>query len=110
VAVFLSVTFNLWQFPTQGIITVRIGVAKRRWQTEIIQDRIEEADEKFEVLLVSPEATIIGSINKAELTIRDSGGGKIMQLCLSPTKSWQSLPKPHMTVTVESQTPQNSAG
>ncbi|KAM4537427.1 FRAS1-related extracellular matrix protein 1a isoform 1-T1 [Odontesthes bonariensis] len=50
------------------------GVAKRRWKTEIIQDRIEEADEKFELLLVSPEAAIIGSINKAELTIRDSGG------------------------------------
>ncbi|KAM9718007.1 FRAS1-related extracellular matrix protein 1a isoform 1-T1 [Menidia menidia] len=50
------------------------GVSKRRWQMEIVQDRIEEADETFEVLLVFPEATIVGSINKAEITIRDSGG------------------------------------
>ncbi|XP_014880247.1 FRAS1-related extracellular matrix protein 1-like isoform X2 [Poecilia latipinna] len=52
------------------------GVAKRSWQTEIVEDHIEEADEKFEVLLVSPEATVIGRISKAELTIRDSGNGQ----------------------------------
>ncbi len=27
----------------------------------------------FEVLLVSPEGTVIGSINKAQVTIRESG-------------------------------------
>ncbi|KAM4714914.1 FRAS1-related extracellular matrix protein 1a isoform 2-T2 [Anableps anableps] len=52
------------------------GVAKRSWQTEIVEDHIEEADEQFEVLLVSPEATVIGTISKAELTIRDSGKGQ----------------------------------
>ncbi|XP_027893143.1 FRAS1-related extracellular matrix protein 1a isoform X2 [Xiphophorus couchianus] len=52
------------------------GVAKRSWQTEIVEDHIEEADERFEVLLVSPEATVIGRISKAELTIRDSGNGQ----------------------------------
>ncbi|XP_030579126.1 FRAS1-related extracellular matrix protein 1a isoform X2 [Archocentrus centrarchus] len=52
------------------------GVSKRRWQTEIIQDHLEEAEETFEVLLVSPEGTVIGSINKAQLTIRDSGEGQ----------------------------------
>ncbi|PWA22149.1 hypothetical protein CCH79_00019973 [Gambusia affinis] len=52
------------------------GVAKRSWQTEIVEDHIEEADERFEVLLVSPEATVIGRIGKAELTIRDSGNGQ----------------------------------
>lgn len=51
-------------------------MSKRRWQTEIIQDHLEEADETFEVLLVSPESTVIGSINKAMLTIRDSAGGQ----------------------------------
>lgn len=56
--------------------TLCVGVSKRRWQTEIIQDHLEEADETFEVLLVSPESTVIGSINKATLTIRDSAGGK----------------------------------
>ncbi|KAM6909056.1 FRAS1-related extracellular matrix protein 1a [Xenentodon cancila] len=52
------------------------GVSKRRWQTEVIQDQIEEADEKFEVLLVSSEATVIGRTNKAELIIKDSGRGQ----------------------------------
>ncbi|XP_054912533.1 FRAS1-related extracellular matrix protein 1a [Poeciliopsis prolifica] len=52
------------------------GVAKQSWQTEIVEDHIEEADERFEVLLVSPEATVIGRISKAELTIRDSGNGQ----------------------------------
>ncbi|XP_044197505.1 FRAS1-related extracellular matrix protein 1a [Thunnus albacares] len=52
------------------------GVSKRSWQTEIIQDHLEEAEELFEVLLVSPEGTVIGSINKAQITIRDSGRGQ----------------------------------
>ncbi|XP_030018419.1 FRAS1-related extracellular matrix protein 1a isoform X2 [Sphaeramia orbicularis] len=52
------------------------GVSRRSWQTEIIQDHLEEADEVFEVLLVSPEGSIIGSINKAHVTIRDSGRGR----------------------------------
>lgn len=46
------------------------------WQLEIIQDHIEEADETCEVQLVSPEATIIKSISKAEIIIRDSGKHK----------------------------------
>ncbi|KAF3836792.1 hypothetical protein F7725_004256 [Dissostichus mawsoni] len=52
------------------------GVSKRRWQTEIIQDHLEEAVEIFEVLLVSPEGSVIGSINKAQVQIRDSGRGQ----------------------------------
>lgn len=48
------------------------GVSKRSWQAEIIQDHLEEAEEMFEVLLVSPEGTVIGSINKAQVTIRES--------------------------------------
>lgn len=43
---------------------------------EIIQDHLEEADETFELLLVSPEATVIGRIQKAQITIRDSGKGR----------------------------------
>uniref|UniRef100_A0A8D3B9R2 FRAS1-related extracellular matrix protein 1 n=1 Tax=Scophthalmus maximus TaxID=52904 RepID=A0A8D3B9R2_SCOMX len=49
------------------------GVSKRSWQIEIIRDRLEEAEEMFEVLLVSPEGTIIGSISRAQVTIKDSG-------------------------------------
>ncbi|KAK1890048.1 FRAS1-related extracellular matrix protein 1 [Dissostichus eleginoides] len=52
------------------------GVSKRSWQTEIIQDHLEEAVEIFEVLLVSPEGSVIGSINKAQVQIRDSGRGQ----------------------------------
>ncbi|KAM9425545.1 FRAS1-related extracellular matrix protein 1a [Pholidichthys leucotaenia] len=52
------------------------GVSKRSWYIEIIQDNLEEAEEMFEVLLESPEGTVIGSINKALLTIRDSGRGQ----------------------------------
>uniref|UniRef100_A0A3P9KP61 FRAS1-related extracellular matrix protein 1 n=1 Tax=Oryzias latipes TaxID=8090 RepID=A0A3P9KP61_ORYLA len=49
------------------------GVARRTWLMEIIQDHLEEADETCELLLVSPEATVIGRIQKAQITIRDSG-------------------------------------
>ncbi|XP_029310735.1 FRAS1-related extracellular matrix protein 1a isoform X2 [Cottoperca gobio] len=52
------------------------GVSKRSWQTEIVQDHLEEAIETFEVLLVFPEATMIGRINKAQVTIKDSGRGQ----------------------------------
>ncbi|XP_059211374.1 FRAS1-related extracellular matrix protein 1a [Centropristis striata] len=52
------------------------GVSKTSWQTEIIQDNLEEPDEMFEVLLVSPEGTVIGSFNKTRVTIRDSGRGQ----------------------------------
>lgn len=41
-------------------------------QVKIIQDYLEEATETFEVLLASPEGTVIGSINKAQVTIRET--------------------------------------
>lgn len=46
-------------------------MSKRSWQAEIIQDHLEEAEEMFEVLLVSPDGTVIGNTDKAEVTIRD---------------------------------------
>ncbi|XP_073330754.1 FRAS1-related extracellular matrix protein 1-like [Pagrus major] len=49
-------------------------VSKRSWHAEIIQDHLEEAEEMFEVLLVSPEGTVISSIHTAQVTIRESGG------------------------------------
>lgn len=54
----------------------RLGMSKRNWQIEITQDHLEEADEVFEVTLVSPEGTVLGSISKAQVTIRDSGKGE----------------------------------
>ncbi|XP_041821251.1 FRAS1-related extracellular matrix protein 1a [Chelmon rostratus] len=58
---------------SSSLIQFDPGVSKRSWQAEIIQDDLEEAEEAFEVLLVSPEGTVIGSINKAQVTIRESG-------------------------------------
>ncbi|XP_039996233.1 FRAS1-related extracellular matrix protein 1a isoform X2 [Xiphias gladius] len=55
------------------------GVSKRSWQIEIIQDHLEEAEEMFVVLLVSPEGTMIGSNKRAEITIRDSGQCRLNQ-------------------------------
>lgn len=50
------------------------GVSKRSWHAEIIRDHLEEAEETFEVVLVSPEGTVISSIHTAQVTIRESGG------------------------------------
>ncbi|XP_074518325.1 FRAS1-related extracellular matrix protein 1a isoform X2 [Halichoeres trimaculatus] len=55
------------------------GVSKRIWQTEIVQDHLEEFEEKFEVLLVAPEGTVIGRMDKAEVIIRDSGRCRLNQ-------------------------------
>lgn len=54
-------------------------MSQRSWQIQIIQDNLEEAEEVFEVLLASPEGTVVGSNSKAQVTIRRSGsrtGGK----------------------------------
>lgn len=63
------------------IITVHTGVSKRSWQTEIVQDHLEEAEETFEVQLVSPVGAVIGGISKARLTIGDSGTGDKTNKC-----------------------------
>ncbi|XP_034532908.1 FRAS1-related extracellular matrix protein 1a [Notolabrus celidotus] len=55
------------------------GMSKRMWQTEIIQDQLEEFEEKFEVLLVAPEGTVIGRTDKAEIAIKDSGRCRLNQ-------------------------------
>lgn len=57
-------------------VSVYVGVSKRSWRSEIVQDHLEEAEEMFEVLLVSPQGTVIGSNNKARVTIKDSARGK----------------------------------
>uniref|UniRef100_A0A8D0D5C7 Fras1 related extracellular matrix 1a n=1 Tax=Sander lucioperca TaxID=283035 RepID=A0A8D0D5C7_SANLU len=60
------------------------GVSKRSWRSEIVQDHLEEAEEMFEVLLVSPQGTVIGSNNKARVTIKDSARGKIASFPIIP--------------------------
>lgn len=63
-----------------------VGVSKRSWHAEIIRDHLEEAEETFEVLLVSPEGTVISSIHTAQVIIRESAGqaggrGKTQTVC-----------------------------
>nr|XP_020450558.1 FRAS1-related extracellular matrix protein 1 isoform X2 [Monopterus albus] len=71
-----AITGKDFLLSLSSLIQFDPGVSKRSWQTEILQDHIEEAEEMFELLLVSPESTVIGSINKAQVTIRDSGTGQ----------------------------------
>ncbi|KAA8582572.1 hypothetical protein FQN60_006243 [Etheostoma spectabile] len=62
----------------QGAVSVDIlrtgNLAESSYVT--VQDHLEEAEETFEVLLVSPQGTVIGSNNKARVTIKDSGRGQ----------------------------------
>ncbi|KAG7461901.1 hypothetical protein MATL_G00196120 [Megalops atlanticus] len=51
------------------------GVSTRSWRIEITQDRLEEAEETFEVTLTSPVSTVLGSVTKAPVTIVDSRKG-----------------------------------
>ncbi|XP_027143924.1 FRAS1-related extracellular matrix protein 1a isoform X2 [Larimichthys crocea] len=75
-------------FSASSLIQFDPGVSKRSWQTEIVQDHLEEAEEMFEVLLVAPEGTVIGSISKAQVTIRESGRktGRRGQCRLNPER------------------------
>nr|XP_057934070.1 FRAS1-related extracellular matrix protein 1a isoform X2 [Doryrhamphus excisus] len=52
------------------------GVSTKTWKIKLLQDQLEETDEIFEVLLVHPEGTVIGTIQKAQVTINDSGRGR----------------------------------
>lgn len=63
----------MW-IDVENVLSVYLGVARRTLQVKIIQDYLEEATETFEVLLASPEGTAIGSINKAQVTIRETDG------------------------------------
>lgn len=56
----------------ENVLSVCLGVTRRTLQVKIIQDYLEEATETFEVLLASPEGTVIGNINKAQVTIRET--------------------------------------
>lgn len=65
---FLSSSSSLIQFDP--------GMQKQSWRTEIIQDDLEEAEEALEVLLVSPQGTLIGGINRTLITIQDLRSGQ----------------------------------
>lgn len=50
------------------------GVVSRVWKVEIVQDSLEEADEKFEVNLVSPVGAVLKVNSKATIFIKDTNG------------------------------------
>ncbi|XP_051505500.1 FRAS1-related extracellular matrix protein 1-like isoform X1 [Myxocyprinus asiaticus] len=63
---FISAPTSLIQFDP--------GMVSRVWRMEIIQDSLEEADEKFEVNLVSPVGAVLRGNTKATFIIKDKNG------------------------------------
>uniref|UniRef100_A0A8C1Q2N5 FRAS1-related extracellular matrix protein 1 n=1 Tax=Cyprinus carpio TaxID=7962 RepID=A0A8C1Q2N5_CYPCA len=60
--------------PASSLIQFDPGVVSRVWKVEIVQDSLEEADEKFEVNLVSPVGAVLKVNSKATIFIKDTNG------------------------------------
>ncbi|ROL41249.1 FRAS1-related extracellular matrix protein 1 [Anabarilius grahami] len=60
--------------PASSLIQFDPGMVSRVWKVEIVQDRLEEADEKFEVTLVSPVGAVLKDKSKATIFIKDTNG------------------------------------
>ncbi|XP_058637530.1 FRAS1-related extracellular matrix protein 1a [Onychostoma macrolepis] len=60
--------------PASSLIQFDPGVVSRVWKVEIVQDSLEEADEKFEVNLVSPVGAVLKDNSKATIFIKDTNG------------------------------------
>uniref|UniRef100_A0A672MFC2 FRAS1-related extracellular matrix protein 1 n=1 Tax=Sinocyclocheilus grahami TaxID=75366 RepID=A0A672MFC2_SINGR len=60
--------------PASSLIQFDPGVVSRVWKVEIVQDSLEEADEKFEVNLVSPVGAVLKVNSKATIFIKDTYG------------------------------------
>uniref|UniRef100_A0A8C1JDA4 FRAS1-related extracellular matrix protein 1 n=1 Tax=Cyprinus carpio TaxID=7962 RepID=A0A8C1JDA4_CYPCA len=58
--------------PASSLIQFDPGVVSRVWKVEIVQDSLEEADEKFEVNLVSPVGAVLKVNSKATIFIKDT--------------------------------------
>uniref|UniRef100_A0A8C1D6Q4 FRAS1-related extracellular matrix protein 1 n=1 Tax=Cyprinus carpio carpio TaxID=630221 RepID=A0A8C1D6Q4_CYPCA len=58
--------------PSSSLIQFDPGVVSRVWKVEIVQDSLEEADEKFEVNLVSPVGAMLKDNSKATIFIKDT--------------------------------------
>ncbi|XP_030635867.1 FRAS1-related extracellular matrix protein 1a isoform X3 [Chanos chanos] len=61
---------------TSTLIQFDPGAARRSWKVDIVPDSLEEAEEKFEVTLVSPESAVLRGNTKAIVRIVDSQTGK----------------------------------
>ncbi|KAK7169865.1 hypothetical protein R3I94_000184 [Phoxinus phoxinus] len=60
--------------PASSLIQFDPGMVSRVWRVEIVQDSLEEGDEKFEVTLVSPVAAVLKDKSKATILIKDTHG------------------------------------
>ncbi|KAK7175846.1 hypothetical protein R3I93_000187 [Phoxinus phoxinus] len=60
--------------PASSLIQFDPGMVSRVWRVEIVQDSLEEGDEKFEVTLVSPVAAVLQDKSKATILIKDTHG------------------------------------
>lgn len=67
-------------------VSFHVGMSKRSCHIKVIQDHLVEAEEMLEVLLVSPEGTVIGSIKNAQVIISDTGRGKT----ICKTQTWDT--------------------
>ncbi|XP_067257479.1 FRAS1-related extracellular matrix protein 1a isoform X2 [Chanodichthys erythropterus] len=60
--------------PASSLIQFDPGMVSRVWKVEIVQDRLEEVDEKFEVTLASPVGAVLKDKSKATIFIKDTNG------------------------------------
>ncbi|XP_034021139.1 FRAS1-related extracellular matrix protein 1a isoform X2 [Thalassophryne amazonica] len=66
-------------FSPSPLIQFDPGARKQSWTVAIIKDQLEEADEVFEVMLTSPDGTVIGRNQKAWVIIQDAERGPCRQ-------------------------------
>ncbi|XDV17566.1 hypothetical protein PO909_023405 [Leuciscus waleckii] len=60
--------------PASSLIQFDPGMVSRVWRVEIVQDSLEEGDEKFEVTLVSSVGAVLKDKSKATIFIKDTNG------------------------------------
>ncbi|XP_028850587.1 FRAS1-related extracellular matrix protein 1 isoform X2 [Denticeps clupeoides] len=62
--------------PSSSLIQFDPGMSSRNWRVGITQDHLEEADEAFEVTLMSPVGSLLRGNTKAIVKIMDSDKGR----------------------------------
>ncbi|XP_056096314.1 FRAS1-related extracellular matrix protein 1a isoform X1 [Rhinichthys klamathensis goyatoka] len=60
--------------PASSLIQFDPGMVSRGWRVEMVQDSLEEGDEKFEVTLISPVGAMLKDKSKATIFIKDTNG------------------------------------
>ncbi|TRY97444.1 hypothetical protein DNTS_033831 [Danionella cerebrum] len=72
-----ELTASAWTdfIPASSLIQFDPGLVSREWKVTIVQDSLEEAEEQFEVHLVSPVAAVL-KISKATVIIKNGQCGQ----------------------------------